>query len=317
MSDVHMPCKIALIGAGVMAEEHLRAFGDIPGVEISGIHSRTRQKAETLAARYGIAHVCNAISELYDRTGAHLVVNTASVESLKTTTLACLEHPWTILMEKPVGCDLREAREIHAAGRHRAGQVLVGLNRRFMSSARAVLADLQTQSGTRLIHIQDQEDTEAAIRDGFAPVVVKNWMHANAIHLIDFLTILGRGEIRNITPIYPYRPGKSHVVVAHIEYTSGDMGIYQGLWNAPGPWAISISTPEKRWEMRPIEQATYQLRGERRQQVVEQHPFDHRFKPGIRLQAEMAIAAARNLPNEAPTLDSAMKTMQLIEAIFR
>ena len=44
-----MPIRIAFVGAGGMAREHGRAFRDIPGVILSGIHSRTRAKAEALA----------------------------------------------------------------------------------------------------------------------------------------------------------------------------------------------------------------------------------------------------------------------------
>ena len=44
--------KIAIIGAGYMAEEHIRAFSDIEDVVVAGIFSRTRSKAEPLQA-YG------------------------------------------------------------------------------------------------------------------------------------------------------------------------------------------------------------------------------------------------------------------------
>ena len=44
--------KVAFVGAGYMAEEHMRAFAGLPGVIIAGIHSRTRARAEKLAASH-------------------------------------------------------------------------------------------------------------------------------------------------------------------------------------------------------------------------------------------------------------------------
>ncbi len=42
-------CKVAFVGAGYMGTEHAKAFADVPGVELSGIFSRTRERAEKLA----------------------------------------------------------------------------------------------------------------------------------------------------------------------------------------------------------------------------------------------------------------------------
>ena len=56
---------VAIIGAGAMARQHIKAFADLPGVTVAGIHSRTRAKAEALAAEYQIAHVCDLVDELH------------------------------------------------------------------------------------------------------------------------------------------------------------------------------------------------------------------------------------------------------------
>jgi len=78
-----------------------------------------------------------------------------------------------------------------------------------------------------------------------------------------------------------------------------------------------VNTPAMRWEMRPLERAAYQARGERQLHPVEMHPWDHQFKPGFRLQAQMAVAASLGESSDSPTLAEAMETMTLIAAIFR
>ena len=68
--------------------------------------------------------------------------------------------------------------------------------------------------------------------------------------------------------------------------------------------------------MRPLEQAAFQARGERPLHRIETSRWDQDFKPGFRLQAEMAVAAAMGRPSEAPTLDEAMETIKIIKDIF-
>ena len=309
-------CTVAIVGAGNMGREHIRAFADVPGVTIAGIHSRTRSRAEALATEFGVPGVYDSVPELYERTQAELVVVAVPETAMNPVSRACFEFPWTILMEKPPGYNLQDAKEIHSAAIAKRRKVLVGLNRRFLSSTRAALSDLAQYNSPRFIHVQDQQNLEVATSLSHPDVVVENWMYANSIHVIDYLRLFGRSKITSVTPVFAWDPKTSQVVVAKIEFDSGDIGLYEGIWKGPGPWAVTVTTPEKRWEMRPLEQAAFQVWGERRLHPVEVHPWDRDFKPGLRLQAKMAVAAALGKPSDSPALDEAMETMKLINAIF-
>ncbi len=83
------------------------------------------------------------------------------------------------------------------------------------------------------------------------------------------------------------------MLLAKIAFDSGDVGLYEGIWNGPGPWACTVTTPRRRWEMRPLEKAVFQNAGERKLNPVEPHAWDGAFKPGSRLQAERVVAAVR------------------------
>lgn len=309
-------CTIAIVGAGNIAREHIRAFKDISNVEVTGIQSRTRSRAEKVAAAHHIPHVCDSISELYERTHADLVVIAIDIININAVSQACFEFPWTVLMEKPVGYNLPDAQKIRDAARARDRRVIVGLNRRFLSSTRAALTDLGGHDLPRFIHVQDQQSLAEATRLGHPKRVVENWMYANSIHLVDYLCLFGRGEVTSIQHIARWSPQRPQVVLAGIKFDSGDVGLYEGIWDGPGPWAVSVTTSEKRWEMRPLEQATFQVRGERKTQAAEISHYDRDFKPGFRVQAEMAVATAMGRPSDAPTLDDALKTMALIKEIF-
>ncbi len=300
-----------------MVREHARAFRDVPGVVLSGIWNRTRSRAETIAAEFGIPLVANSAAELFERTGADLAVMAVLEPGINAVARECLAFPWTLLMEKPPGIHLADAREIRGVAAAAARHVYVALNRRFLSSTQAVLEDVNQHHGKRFILVQDQQDLGAAAAMGHPQALVENWMFANSIHLVDYLRVFGRGRVRSIIPVHRWNRAEPGIVSAGIEFESGDRGLYACVWNGPGPWAVTVATPAKRWELRPLEQAAYQPRGERRQHPVDRHAWDEQFKPGFRLQAQHVIDAVRGRSSNVCTLDDAITTMELIARIYQ
>jgi predicted dehydrogenase len=316
IGGLRLTCKVAIVGAGYMSREHIRAFQDVPGVEITGIHSRTRIRAEALAQEFRLPNVCNSIAELFEKTDADLVVVSVPELSTNEVCCACFEFPWTVLVEKPVGYNLIDAEAIELNARGKGRRAYAALNRRHYGSTRAVIADLNSQVGPRLIKVQDQESAISALNAGQPKLVVENWMYANSIHLIDYFSFLGRGKILKVSPVISWDPQHPGYVAASITFDSGDVGLYEAIWEGPGPWAVSINTPEKRWEMRPLEKAFYQIAGKRVLEPIEEDILDVRFKPGLRRQAELAVLAALGHETELPTLQDALASMHLTQAIY-
>jgi predicted dehydrogenase len=310
--------RVAVIGAGYMAREHIRAFLDIARVKVVGIHSRPSARAEDLAAEFDLTEVCNSIAELYDRTQAHLVIVAVPELSTNQVSRECFEFPWAVLIEKPAGYNFADAEAIETTASAKNRLAFVAFNRRHYSSTLSVIDDLAQQPGRRFIHVQDQEDQVRALQAGQPERVVENWMYANSIHLIDYFLIMGRGNICCVESIIPWKPNQtgSQYVVAKISYDSGDIGLYEGIWNGPGPWAVTVNTVGKRWEMRPLEQAAFQVAGQRTLEVVESHVWDTQFKPGLRRQAELVIEATLGNANNLATLRDSLKTMRLTRDIF-
>jgi predicted dehydrogenase len=307
---------VAIIGAGYMAREHTRAFKSVPGVQVSGVYSRTRSRADALCAEFGIATIATSVVDLYERTRAELVVIAVPELAVRAVAEACFEFPWVALVEKPAGYNYEDAQALARSAEQSVRRAYVALNRRYYSSTRRVRAALADDPAPRFIKVQDQEDTAEALAGGQPPLVVANWMYANSIHLIDFLRIFGRGAITSVEPVIPWDSAAPSVVVSRVRFESGDEGLYEGLWNAPGPWAVSVATSATRWELRPIEQASQQARGERRSTLLDIDAWDLEFKPGLRAQAEAAVAAARHEPTDLPTLKESLETMRLTSLIF-
>lgn len=309
-------CRVAFIGAGYMTTEHVKVFANIDNVILCGIYSRTRSRAEAIAASFHNMICCDSIASLYETCHPDLVVISVPELYVRVVCEEAFKFPWTCLVEKPVGYNLEDASYIYETALVNNSSVLVGLNRRHYSVTKQLLADINDDKQPRLIHVFDQEDPAHALAAGKPELVVKNWMYANSIHIVDYLTFLGRGRILSVEPVVAWNPTHPSVVISKITFDSGDIGIYEAVWNAPGPWAVVVTTPSTRWELRPLEKLSIQKYGSRKQHIFEMDENDKHFKPGLRIQAEEAVKAVLKQNNCSTTLEESLKVMRLIKRIY-
>ncbi len=308
--------RVAIVGAGYMATEHAKVFSAIEGVSVCGIFSRTRVKAETLAEEFDIALVVDSVEELFQKCEADLLVIAVPETAVGEVSRKAFDFPWTVLIEKPAGIDLREAEALRNEANTKGRQAFVALNRRFYSSTLSVGEDLDKIEGPRFIRVQDQQSLVDARSYGHPDEIVANWMYANSIHLVDYISCFARGNVIRTEVLQPWKEGESHVVLGRVEFDSGDVGIYEGLWERPGPWAVSVSTTDARFDLRPLEAAEFQLKGERKRTAYPLNKADEEFKPGIYLQAVEAVKAVRGESSRSVTLECGVKTMMLLSEIY-
>lgn len=307
--------KVAIVGAGYMAQEHARAMSSIDTVELVGVCGRTRQRAEALAHAYAMP-VYQSITEMFADTQADAVVVTVNELAMPDVCMECFRFPWVCLLEKPVGVDLQAATRILQESRRADARAFVAFNRRSYSATRQALRELASDDGPRLISVLDQEDQDAARSAGQPEEVVRNWMYANSIHLIDYFSFMARGEIVSVEHGAPWAPESPRFVAATIRFSSGDVGVYQAVWNAPGPWSVTVTNRKIRLEMRPLEKLAVQRRGERRLTEIEPELVDTEYKPGLRYQAEQLISILEGRHASLATLDDAMRSMDLCARIY-
>ena len=308
--------KLAFIGAGYMSKEHIKAFRSIDDFEITGIYSRTKTKAETLSLEYNIKNVCDSIDELYLKTKADMVIISVPELNTKDVCEIAFKFPWVCLIEKPVGYNLTNALEILNLAEKNNTTAYVALNRRHYSSTRLLQNDLKLNNEIRTVHVFDQENPKVALDAGTPKLIVDNWMYANSIHIVDFFAILCRGSLISVENINKWIPEKPCFVLSKLVYSSGDIGIYEAIWEGPGPWAVTVSTPSKRWELRPLEELRTQEYKSRKSILQDIHVWDTDFKPGLRLQAEEALNLLKGESHQLPTISEALNTMTLINKIY-
>lgn len=312
-----MSVTVAVVGAGYMAGEHAKAFAAQPGVRIVGVVGRSRERAEALASQYD-ARVFEGVDDLWDALRPDVVVVAVNELSMAAVCERVFQHPWRILLEKPVGVDLADAERILAMAVTAGAmdRTWVAMNRRSYGSTRAALARL-SNAGPRLVTVLDQQDMESAAASGVPDEVVRNYMFANSIHLVDYFPVFCRGELTDVQVMVPWTPRTPGPVIAALTYSSGDRGVYQAIWNGPGPWAVTVATPEARFEMRPLESLTVQARGERLAVPQDADPLDADFKPGLHVQAREMVSALQGQTSALATLEDAMASMALVARIYQ
>jgi predicted dehydrogenase len=106
------PHPIIIVGAGgIVRDAHLPAYRKA-GFEIAGIVNRDRQKAADLARAFGIHTVFDTLDDAIAAAPAGVVFDIALPASLHAQTLAQLPFGASVLVQKPMGESLGEAREI-------------------------------------------------------------------------------------------------------------------------------------------------------------------------------------------------------------
>jgi predicted dehydrogenase len=315
MSQSMKTWKIAIVGAGYMAGEHARAFASLPNVSIVGVCGRTPARAEKLAIEYN-APTFETVAAMYRETKPDAVVVAVNELSMLDVSMECFRYPWVCLLEKPIGIDLSEAERIVAARRAAGASAFVALNRRSYVATRQALDELAADSSPRLISVLDQQDM-ASVRDAGQPEkVVSNYMFANSIHLVDYFCTFGRGDIVSVLPSVSWDLERPGFVVATIHFSSGDIGVYQAVWNGPGPWSVSVTNGSARFELRPLEKLGIQRRGQRQLAEVAPEAIDRDYKPGLRHQAVQIVRFLAEKETSLASVDEAARSMKLCADIY-
>ena len=75
-------------------------------------------------------------------------------------------------------------------------KIFVALNRRFFFSTQELLKKISKDKSNRVVEIIDTQTPEL-FKNRFPNKIIKNWIFANSIHMIDYINILCRGHIKN------------------------------------------------------------------------------------------------------------------------
>ena len=123
--------KLALVGAGGIAQAHLRAIAAIPEIEVVAIADIISKSAEETAQRFGIPHVYEDYMELLAKEDIEAVSVCTYNQAHAAPSIAALEAGKHVLVEKPMSATLADAVAMTRAARKSHNILMVALKARY------------------------------------------------------------------------------------------------------------------------------------------------------------------------------------------
>ena len=137
------PKPIIIIGAGgIVRDAHLPAYSKA-GLTVSGVVDRDSARAQSLSTDHGIASIHASVLDAAKSCGTNVVYDVAVPPHAIVPILRDLPDGAAVLIQKPMGNDLINAREIRQICRDKKLKAAVNFQLRFspmMMAARDVLA---------------------------------------------------------------------------------------------------------------------------------------------------------------------------------
>ena len=125
-----MSIRTAVIGAGVMGQQHLRALADVPHAEVVALVDPDAQARESVAKEFGVPSIYgDAASMLKEERPDYVVVSSPPLYHAEQT-IAAFEAGAHVLCEKPLCMSVAEAEAMIDAAKRAGGQFTVGYHHR-------------------------------------------------------------------------------------------------------------------------------------------------------------------------------------------
>src|SRR6478672_10962100 len=119
------PLRVALIGAGAIAEFHARAVARVPDAQVVAIVDERVERARALAARHGVARAVADLDEIW-LAGVDVVHVLTPPATHAEVTLAALGRGCHVYVEKPLATSAEDCDRIAEAARAAGRTVGVG-----------------------------------------------------------------------------------------------------------------------------------------------------------------------------------------------
>jgi predicted dehydrogenase len=309
--------RIAVIGAGAIAEKHLEVLSAFDDVEIVALCNSGNPRIQALADRFGIKNTFFDYRRVLDTVKIDAVFVLVSVLRIPEVTRECLQRGIPTLIEKPPGLSADETRSLVKAATETNCLNMVALNRRFYSVMQRAREAILDAGPLVSIVIEAPERLADYHALGHPPEVIRRLLFANGIHTIDLLRFFG-GDVREVNTLSgSWFADQKDSFGALVRFQTGGSGSYISHWTSPGRWSVNLYGKGRRVTLRPLEQGTV-IEADGAERALATDQVDELYKPGIYAQDRYfldCIKNGRRPAYPASDLADALKTMELIEQI--
>ena len=304
--------KVGIIGAGYMADHHLKVLTAIKSVDVTSICSRTIDSASKMSKKWGIERVFKDHVQMIESGEVEAVFICAPVSAMFDITRDVLERGIPCLIEKPVGLSTDEASVLAIIARDNNTKTAVGCNRRFISTIQEAKKAANNLGGLRHLTVVAHEPIEEIASTGqYSDSVMSRWIFANGIHCIDLI----RYFVGDVDEVSSMSENQNYAAVLR----SGNATVsYTSRSDAKGRWSVTLDCRKGRVTLCPLEKTV--IEADNKTNVVGLSEIDQEFKPGLWHQNNSFLKFLESSSFEASDfglsdIHDNFKTMKVIDKI--
>jgi predicted dehydrogenase len=310
--------KLAIIGAGFIANEHLKVITAIPGLKVGAILSRTRAKAERLQRKYDIPYVLEDLEELKkDVKKFDGILILVSAENLYPVSEFILKLNKPTFIEKPPGLTLQESTKLSNLAKKYQTPNMVGFNRRFYSIFHKGLKEIERKGSLLGFNITGHERFWNIKKDKYMSKIIKdNWLFANASHTFDLINFFG-GELEQYSlQKYSLSEEKGDQFSLNFSSKSGAIGNYSSHWFSPGGWSVTLFGEGITVIFNPLEEGYYLDENFKKTDLLPSKK-DKLYKPGLydQMMAFKNLIKTGKLEWPAVSIQDSLTTLSLVDRV--
>src|SRR5436189_1143732 len=149
--------RIAIIGCGKVADQHVHAIHRIPDCEIVSLCDRELLMAKQLGERCGVSACFCDLREMLDAASPDIIHITTPPQSHYSLARQCLESGSNVYLEKPFTITAREAESLIRMAERRDLKITAGHNLQFTPET-LEMRQLVAQGflGGKPVHLESQ-----------------------------------------------------------------------------------------------------------------------------------------------------------------
>lgn len=310
--------RVAVLGAGKIAPEHLKVLRAFDDVAIVGISNRGNSDLTPLAEEYEIEQTFSNWTQMLDTVQPDAVLILVSHFVTVEVAADCIRRGIPALIEKPVGFSSAETAQLADLAAQHGTLNMVAVNRRYYSTINAALRAVRVRGPLLGVQVEAPEAIRRIRQNSrHGDELLDRWLIANSIHAIDLFRHIG-GEVAELhTLTHAWREPHADSFSSTMRFENGALGTFIAHWQSTPGWRLSIYGDGVKAVLEPFEAGALHYPGGK-VQTIKPDPVDIDYKPGFYRQARAFIdALVYDEPLAWPASDLAdtVKTMRLIEQI--
>ena len=308
--------KLCLIGTGKMGLAYVKVIRCINRKAIlTDVIGRNISKTKKFASQNKIENFHTTFNDL-KKIDAFIIA--VSEENLFKVLKRVAEYNLPTLIEKPLGINYQQSKKIHKF-LSRKNFFFVALNRRFFNSTLEFKKKLDISKDKFCFIINDQQDTLQAKKIGKHPKVIKNYMYANSVYLIDLIKFFVNSKIKKIENKLIKISKQKKIFFSKINFANGSFVFYVCKWNIPGRWSVEAYSKKIILSMKPLENLYYKFKNKKTISFLSKNNDDNLYKPGLKKIIDEFIYFINNKrfkKNKLTNISEYIQTVKLIKKIY-